>query len=523
MERDKLTILTGDWIDGLRTLPDESVQCCVTSPPYWGLRDYQTAIWVDESGKQKAWNCDHVRNKIGVTGNGIDGGIFQSREIYKDICGKCGAKRIDAQIGLEKTPEEYVAKLVAGFRELRRVLRSDGTLWLNLGDSYFGSWGNYSGENRGKGYQRRIINGSLVPNPAWNGREKCRPGTAFKHAELKPKDLVGIPWRVAFALQANGWVLRSEIIWNKPNPVPESVRDRPTKAHEQVLLFSKAKWVGLQMSNQQAADLLYRLWPFLIVKQRQASLGIYLQKVIGESGRERRTKIGRLRGRARGEEYTEELVRIWATMKQLNHFGNPDLAWLPKPECGCWNSTAYFYNSDAIAEPASYAMQAQMEQGYNGAGTKDYAASGAQNPSDVKRRIIENAKRKSWNSSEFHTGKTGIHQLGRSSKFAGKTEDFTVREAFWAFVPTRNKRSVWTVPTQCYKEAHFATYPEKLISPCILAGSRPGDTILDPFGGSGTTGMVALELGRKAILIELNPAYVKLIEHRCNVTQGLGL
>ena len=205
-----MRILEGDALTCLRKLADESVQCCVTSPPYWGLRDYGTGKW--EGGKP---GCDHAQpaqphRGLKNAANRSDGccreqsGPREAKQpiAYTDICGKCGARRVDAQLGLERTPEEYVAHLVAVFREVRRVLRADGTLWLNVGDSY-------------------------------NSRNK-------QVASLKPKDLVGIPWRVAFALQADGWYLRSDIIWHKPNPMPESVTDRPTKAHEYLFLLSKS-------------------------------------------------------------------------------------------------------------------------------------------------------------------------------------------------------------------------------------------------------------------------------------------
>ena len=182
-------MLQGDCLEVLRTLPEESVHTCVTSPPYWGLRDY-----------------------------GVDG-----------------------QLGLEPTPEEYVANMVEVFREVKRVLRNDGTLWLNLGDSYVGSWGNYGGQKRGMGSQRKIISGSRIHQEAYDGLEKWRPPTSNKINNLKPKDLAGIPWRVALALQADGWWLRSDIIWAKPNPMPESVTDRPTKAHEYIFLLSKSE------------------------------------------------------------------------------------------------------------------------------------------------------------------------------------------------------------------------------------------------------------------------------------------
>ena len=180
------TLHHGDVLDVLRELPSESVQCVVTSPPYWGLRSY-----------------------------GVDG-----------------------QLGLEATPAEYVARMVEVFREVRRVLRSDGTCWVNLGDSYAGSWGNYGGQNRGNGTQRELTNGSSVHQPSYDGLEHWIPPTVSPPG-LKPKDLVGIPWRVAFALQEDGWWLRSDIVWAKPNPMPESVTDRPTKAHEYIFLLTK--------------------------------------------------------------------------------------------------------------------------------------------------------------------------------------------------------------------------------------------------------------------------------------------
>ena len=183
------TLHCGDARAVLATLPERSIQSCITSPPYFGLRNY-----LDAAG----------------------------------------------QIGLEQSPDEYVAALAAVFRAVRRVLRDDGTLWLNLGDSYAGSWGNYSGHNRGKGGQRNISVGSL-PAPAWDGREQERPAASRKMDGIKEKDLIGIPWMVAFALRADGWYLRSDIIWHKPNPMPESVRDRPTKSHEYLFLLAKSE------------------------------------------------------------------------------------------------------------------------------------------------------------------------------------------------------------------------------------------------------------------------------------------
>ena len=296
-------ILVGDVRDVLAGLDDKSVNCCVTSPPYWGLRDY-----------------------------GVDG-----------------------QLGLEATPEEYVANMVAVFREVRRVLRDDGTLWLNLGDSY----ANLRGGKKPGLYEDKRNDAAT-----WQARVSILP------PGLKPKDLVGIPWRVAFALQADGWYLRSDIIWSKPNPMPESVTDRPTKAHEYVFLMSKA--------------------------------------------------------------------------------------------------ARYYYDSEAIKEPVASSSIARLAQ-----------------PS--------------------------LPEQAGSSRVPGKTNGNMKAVGNGK---TRNRRSVWTVNTQPYKGAHFATFPEKLIEPCVLAGCPAGGTVLDPFAGSGTTGAVAKRLGRGFIGIELNPDYIGLCEER---------
>jgi len=292
----------GDCLTVLRTLPDGFAHTCVTSPPYWGLRDY-----------------------------GHDG-----------------------QIGLEETPDAYVERMVAVFREVRRVLRDDGTLWLNLGDSYATGAGKV-GDRPGGGAQ----------GDGWQGA-KTSPNR-LPIEGLKPKDLVGIPWRVAFALQADGWWLRSDIIWHKPNPMPESIKDRPTKAHEYVFLMSK--------------------------------------------------------------------------------------------------SPRYYYDADAIKERATRASSGNRER-------------------------------------HCHDGTRGrSDHLGASIPW---TNDDT----------GRNKRSVWTVTTRPFSGAHFACYPPDLIKPCIAAGCPEGGIVLDPFFGSGTTGMVAESLGRRWFGIELNPEYEPLIRQR---------
>lgn len=341
-------IIVGDVRERLKELPSASVNCVVTSPPYFGLRDY------------------------GVAG----------------------------QIGLEDTPQAFVAELVAVFREVRRVLRDDGTLWLNLGDSYAGSWGNYGGQNRGKGKQRDIISGSVVKDQTErNGL--YRPPTA-NVSGLKPKDLIGIPWRVAFALQDDGWYLRQDLIWSKPNPMPESVRDRCTKAHEYIFLLSKSARYHFDA------------------------------EAISE---------------ACSEVSIERLARADLRLKD---------GW----------SDAYHGNPPTGLQRGRGGKNAFRGQGSN--------------------RDGDHAK---------------ANRDGRDMSSVGVGE-------------TRNKRSVWTVATQPFKEAHFATFPPALIEPCILAGCPVGGTVLDPFGGAGTTGLVADRHGRNAMLIELNPAYAEMARKR---------
>jgi len=313
-------IYEGDVIDKLKELDSSSIQCVVTSPPFWNLRDYGTATWVGG-----AENCDHSSAKeasrydYSLKTSPIQNGSRKGTDApkWKKECPDCGAVKIDSQIGLEDTPEAYVAKMVEVFREIKRVLKKDGTVWLNLGDSYASSptgsdpTGYCGNSKKAEGVRRQS---KVVGN-------------------LKPKDLVGIPWRVALALQDDGWYLRQDIIWHKPNPMPEPVQDRCTKTHEYIFLLTK--------------------------------------------------------------------------------------------------SAKYYYDIDSIREPSK-----------------------------------------------------------------------------------RNRRSVWTINTQPYKEAHFATFPQKIPELCIKAGSKESDVVLDPFFGSGTTGYVANRLGRQWIGIELNPEYIRIAEKR---------
>jgi DNA modification methylase len=317
----KDTIICGDSLETLKTFPNNSVNCCITSPPYWGLRDY-----------------------------GVEG-----------------------QLGLEKTPEEYVAKMIDVFREVRRVLCDDGTLWLNLGDSYAAQRGGtyQPAETLAGGVSGKTNNGDRVNRDRHDGYNPTRFASRIG---LKHKDLIGIPWRVAFALQADGWYLRQDIIWHKPNPMPESVTDRCTKSHEYVFLMAK--------------------------------------------------------------------------------------------------SQKYFYDSVAIAEESL------------------------------------------WFKSDVCGGKGNIRYEGKRTQGDPSKNG---QQSFVTINPTRNRRSVWTIATQPFKEAHFAVFPPDLIKPMILAGCPEGGTVLDPFMGSGTTAITSMALGRHFVGIELNPEYAEMA--RCRVAK----
>jgi DNA modification methylase len=217
-------ILQGDVIEKLKEIETGTVQCVVTSPPYWGLRDYQTASW--EGGDE---SCDHKEKELRNDTSEKWKSMEETKGFqYKKECPECGAKRVDKQLGLEETPEEYVEKMVEVFRQIKRVLKHDGTVWLNLGDTYFGAKGGH------------WEGGNSITNDTTGSNYRMQRKAPPKHPRLKTKDLTGIPWRVAFALQADGWYLRQDIIWHKPNPMPEAVKDRCTKSHEYIFLLTKS-------------------------------------------------------------------------------------------------------------------------------------------------------------------------------------------------------------------------------------------------------------------------------------------
>lgn len=342
------TLLTGNALDVLRELPDQSVHCCVTSPPYYGLRDY-----------------------------GVDG-----------------------QLGLEDTLVEYIENMVEVFREVRRVLRDDGTLWLNIGDSY-------AGARRGSEGDKSTLEGTRA-----NQRESRKAMTASRRrdnepiprsdiavAGMKPKDMLMVPARLAIALQADGWYVRQDIIWRKPNPMPESVRDRCTKAHEYLFLLAK--------------------------------------------------------------------------------------------------SQRYYFDQEAMREDRRYEYDKPVGSWREGEGVH----------SSVARCVpdVGGATKYKYKSGNKRRKPRPGAPAGHAGAVAGSVP--------WEGT-SRNRRSVWDIATESYAGAHFATFPRKLIEPCILAGCPPGGTVLDPFSGSGTAGMVALEQGRKYIGIDLNPEYHALAVER---------
>lgn len=504
------TIHHGDCLEVLRDLKSASVHCCVTSPPYFGLRDY----------------------------------------------GDPG------QIGLEPNPEAYVDKLVEVFREVRRVLRDDGTLWLNLGDTYASDGGpGWQGKNGTRSDRRFTGTRNTV-----GMREQAR--TAFKG--MKAKDLIGIPWRVALALQADGWCLRQEIIWHKPNPLPESVKDRCTKSHEQIFMFCKASWSGsrpprqmkesdarwlallieaegniavrrythnretpqhalqiavantdkallvaaqnlagrgaileakgtnrpiyyLQWTTKEAASLLWDIYPYLFGKKRQAAIGLMLEDrrsnrnkgncddIYFKDGRHYRLQAAELEFRD----------KMWRAVKSLNQHQDIDLSWLVYPKEGSWTTNPYYFDAKAIAEPSTYGAPNSPESiksPYGQGFTRRGRAAG--NKTDKYVETYDSSE------TEEHRTKAGL------MKIADKVWD------------TRNKRSVWTVSTKPFRDAHFATFPPDLIEPCIKAGISIGGTVLDPFGGAGTTGLVAERLGRNSVLVEMNREYVEMATRR---------
>lgn len=402
-------IMVGDVRLRLADLPDESVDMVCTSPPYFGLRDYQMPM----------------------------------------------------QIGLEETPEAYVEQLVVVFREVWRVLKPWGTVWLNLGDSYAGSGrgGNPTAasstlqgslESQEASMVRRSRRGELIGETARDAATTNLHSRLRSHPSLKQKDLIGVPWMVAFALRADGWYLRQDLVWEKRNSMPESVEDRCTKAHEMIFLLAK-------------------------------------------SGR---PTIWRARD-----------TFDWSTTPSLadqipNPSKDPEVV-ERKPFINRWRGFDYYFDADAISEESKDATLARARR--NRSDTHKWADGG---PGNQTIAVKPPSPGRSWNKARKAASERGV-PIDTGGKMAGAVAGSVPWEGF-----TRNKRSVWTVSTTPYKDAHFAVFPTELIEPCILAGSPRGGTVLDPFFGSGTTGVVCDRLGRHCIGIDINPAYCDMAKRR---------
>jgi DNA modification methylase len=429
------TIHQGNVLDVLPTLPSESVHCVVTSPPYWGLRDYGTATWNDGDS-----SCDHLRPPTkprdkrpnpSACGIGQGGPTWDAQELaaraYVDTCGKCGATRIDAQIGLEKTPDEYVARLVEVFREVKRVLRSDGTCWLNLGDSY--AAGKTGRDDSGD-------NGRF-------GGPRIQPAMRKTPHGLKPKDLVGIPWMIAFALRADGWYLRSDIIWAKPNPMPESVTDRPTKAHEYVFLLSKS---ASYYFDQEAVRVpLARIW-----NDRNGGTWAHV------SQQPQGSKAG-------------------------HHSGD-----YPKPNLNGANIRSVWTIATQPFPDAHFAT--------------------------FPERLVDRCVSAGTSEKGVCVG-CGVPWLRVIEKPAGLPRERDEIRNCPPDTESDGRNNISGAALVKWREAHPHIFKGWQASCKCNAVIAPA-TVLDPFCGSGTTGVVATRLGRNFIGIELNPEYVAMASNR---------
>jgi DNA modification methylase len=481
---DWLTVYLGDCRAVMAELPAESVHCVVTSPPYWGLRDYGTATWVggDEG-------CDHLAGPLASDKNTLGGGRGQVGPGYKvqefgtpfkGDCRKCGAIRQDGQLGLEPTPEQYVENMVAVFREVRRVLRSDGTVWLNLGDSYNTSPpGNKPNTTAlSSGLPNSIANQEMRRS-AQAGIDKTRA------TGLKPKDLVGIPWRVAFALQADGWYLRSDIIWSKPNPMPESVTDRPTKSHEYLFLLAKGQWKSavieltdsdgkrrhlgqdgrFQGQHLWANEVAVRLATAVLDSpQLQQDLGLPpLHPQVGQEGAhgfygdlvrrlpvEHRAAVGAARLLAADstpEQFLRELHGLGVTLADRH---NLLIGGIAAPLALPPGIYGYGQTSVAVDYPGEI-REFDFVHGNIITAT----------PTTCTYYFDADAVR------EDGAGRMDVGQMTSPARL-GQGGPWTATEKPEA---GRNIRSVWNIATQPYPGAHFATFPPKLVEPCIKAGT----------------------------------------------------
>jgi DNA modification methylase len=436
-------------LDVLAAMPDESVDCIVTSPPYWALRAYSTPAQVWGGDTSCAHNFDERRvdremrrgvnlakSRVSTRGGAKKIAKVEWQRFVHGTCSSCGAWR--GELGLEPTPELYVEHMVIVFREIRRVLHKRGTLWLNMGDSYVAARSGPIGLRSGLtgGQSSQVARRRALDEHRPLSRPNSRP--SFPAVGLKSKDLVGMPWRVALALQEDGWWLRRDIVWSKPNPMPESVHDRPTSAHEYVFLLTRSAH--------------YRYDAAAIAEPVSPNTHLRVsQNVAAQVG------SARANGGVRADRPLKAVLGRW---------------------------------------PSGWA---------SGTGRMHDELEGRYAPKDVDGRSARLGRPVGWRKMAEHG--SGIKN--------NDSFDLHLVE----LVQMRNARSVWTINTEPYPEAHFATFPEELPRRCILAGSPKDGVVMDPFAGSGTTLDVANSLGRRAVGIELSTEYVELIRERCDTVR----
>lgn len=491
-----IRILRGDAREVLKTLPDESVDTCVSSPPYWGLRDYRTGTWNGGDAE-----CDHIQAEL-RTGPGMaalsehyKGGGKKAAQPktkqFKDICGKCGATRTDAQIGLEPTPAEFVAELVAVFREVRRVLKRDGTVWLNLGDSYSHGGGGARDSDR---WPKQSRNAGSAPQ-----HRKKKTG-------VKPKDLIGIPWRVAFALQDDGWYLRQEIIWSKPNPIPESVSDRCTKSHETIFLFAKSKHYFFDAT------------------------AIAEPAIYADSGRSSASPDDLNPERKRNDR------ELGASFRAIRPTRNKRSVWTVATKPFLEAHFAVF--PEQLIEPCILA-------GTSAAGCCPFC--GAQWERIVRRALVATDKAckmqviddRDIDTDDNDAGSNrqkdghmpGLAHISTTLGWYPACHCYQKRDARFPKLPAYPRApkkpsaaeakenpaamSVWNEARVAWSEAcDEITLQRRSICDSLVDFEKAVPVVLDPFGGSGTTALVADRHHRDAILIELNPDYADMAERR---------
>jgi DNA modification methylase len=549
---DHLTLYGGDCRAVLAEMPAESVHCVVTSPPYWGLRDYGTAAW---DGGDEA--CDHaVGGQVAQTKHPAEGHATGQRPgVDASLCRKCGAVRIDSQLGLEPTPEAYVENMVAVFREVRRVLRADGTLWLNLGDSYASS---------PPGNTTKGVSGSStlhgVNGESGRYRETLDAGHATKRntvvSGLKPKDLVGIPWRVAFALQADGWYLRSDIIWSKPNPMPESVTDRPTKAHEYLFLLTKSPryYFDADAVREQADPASAKRYESAFFVGPKHESGGYSANGATHTGGMKPFDGGRnLRSvwtiatepygsvkmpRVGPGERAEADDTDRTTSPDCPVHAGPDR---PAPKASRDGQRAVFgsvrspgngrrHGTAQLDGLVSIGMLPDEDSDAGSSGSPLLVDGDAATPHSTGSHRTALAPATSPHetdagASSSRTERTGP-DAGSAATSARTPESSTAAGSVVGDTATdpsaRTPESSSCTCTYWESVSHFAVFPRKLVEPCVKAGCPADGTVLDPFAGSGTTLLVAQALGRRGIGIDLNPDYLKQALTR-NAQTPLGL